>query len=201
MKVLLINGSPHKEGCTYTALQEVAKGLEQNGVETQVFQLGKGAVHGCTACGFCDKEDSCVFENDPANECLRLMRQVDGVVVGSPVYYAGPNGALCALLDRVFYVGGGEFAGMPAAAVVSCRRAGSTASLDRLHKYFTISNMPLVSSQYWPMVHGSSPADVRQDEEGLQIMRRLGHNMAHMLHTKQPIPAFDEPRARTNFIR
>lgn len=203
MKVLLINGSPHADGCTFTALSEVAKVLEAKGIETQIFHIGKSPVRGCIACGACGKLKKCAFDDDPANEMLRLMQEADGIIVGSPVYYAGPNGALCALLDRVFYAGG-NFAFKPAAAVVSARRSGTTAAFDRLNKYFTINRMPVVSSQYWNGVHGFTPDDVRKDEEGLQTMRTLGHNMAWLLKSiangKQPAPAI-EPMQPTHFIR
>lgn len=203
MKVLLINGSPHENGCTYTALSEVAKVLETEGIETQIFQIGKKPVRGCIACGACGKLGKCAFDDDPANEMMRLMQEADGIVIGSPVYYAGPNGALCALLDRAFYAGSG-FEFKPAAAVVSARRSGTTATFDRLNKYFTINRMPVVSSQYWNGVHGSTPDDVKKDEEGLQTMRTIGYNMAWMLKSiadgKQPLPTI-EPFNRTNFIR
>lgn len=204
MKVLLINGSPHKEGCTYTALAEAAKALQAQGIQTQFVHLGTAPVHGCIACGKCQTLKRCVFEDDPANTWLAALREADGLIIGSPVYYAGPNGALCAVLDRMFYAGDAFFAGKPAAAVVSCRRGGSTAALDRLIKYFTVANMPVVSSQYWNMVHGTTPEEVRQDEEGMQIMRRLGTNMSWMLnalHKEGELPSLDEPPARTNFIR
>ena len=203
MKVLLINGSPHENGCTYTALSEVAKVLETEGIETQIFQIGKKPVRGCIACGACGKLGKCVFDDDPANEMMKLMQEADGIVIGSPVYYAGPNGALCALLDRAFYAGSG-FEFKPAAAIVSARRSGTTASFDRLNKYFTINRMPVVSSQYWNGVHGSTPDDVKKDEEGLQTMRTIGYNMAWMLKSiaegNQPLPTI-EPFNRTNFIR
>ena len=203
MKVLLINGSPHEAGCTYTALCEVAKTLNAEGIETQIFQIGKTPVRGCIACNACSKLGKCVFDDDPANEMLELMREADGIVVGSPVYYAGPNGALCALLDRVFYAGGG-FPFKPAAAVVSARRGGTTAAFERLNKYFTMNRMPVVSSQYWNGVHGFTPDDVRQDKEGLQTMRTLGYNMAWMLKSiavgNQPTPMI-EPWQPTHFIR
>lgn len=203
MKVLLINGSPHKNGCTFTALNEVAKTLESEGIETRIFHIGKSPVRGCIACGACARLGRCVFDDDPANEMIKLIQESDGIVVGSPVYYAGPNGALCALLDRVFFAGSG-FEYKPAAAVVSARRAGTTAAFDRLNKYFTINKMPVVSSQYWNNVHGLCADDVKGDEEGLQIMRTLGRNMAWMLKCiadgKTPVPA-PEPRISTNFIR
>ena len=203
MKVLLVNGSSHKNGCTYTALSVVAKALEQDGIETEIFHIGTKPVRGCIACGSCRKLGHCVFTDDPANELSEKMQTADGIVIGSPVYYAGPNGALCALLDRAFY-SGSDFAFKPAAAVVSARRSGTTATFDRLNKYFTINQMPVVSSQYWNCVHGHCPEDVMQDLEGLQTMRALGHNMAWMLKNiaaggqAHPEP---EDRVATNFIR
>ncbi|MCH5163269.1 MAG: flavodoxin family protein [Clostridiales bacterium] len=204
MKVLLINGSPHENGCTYTALSEVAKTLNAQGIETQIFHIGKKPVRGCIACGGCAKLGKCAFSDDVANEMLELMQSADGIVIGSPVYYAGPNGALTALLDRAFYAGGARLAFKPAAAVVSARRSGTTAAFDRLNKYFTINRMPVVSSQYWNGVHGFTPDDVRKDEEGLQTMRTLAYNMAWMLKNiesgKQPLPQV-EPRKSTHFIK
>lgn len=207
MKVLLINGSPHPRGCTYTALSTVAAQLEKNGLETQILQMGNKAVHGCIACGKCRDTGHCIFEDDPVNEAVDLLREADGLVVGSPVYYAGPNGSICAFLDRMFFLKSAPYAFKPAAAVVSCRRGGASASFDRLNKYFTIARMPVVSSQYWNSVHGNTPDEVRQDKEGLQIMRTLGDNMAWLLKCiaagkaagiAQPVP---EPWEATNFIR
>ena len=210
MKVLLINGSPHEKGCTYTALSEVAKTLNAQEIQTQIFHIGIKPVHGCIACGACAKLGKCVFSDDGANEMLSLMWEADGIIVGSPVFYSGPNGALCALLDRtffadrMFYGDDSKLAFKPAAAVVSARRSGTTATFDRLNKYFTMTRMPIVSSQYWNAVHGFTPDDVRKDEEGLQTMRTLGYNMAWMLknieNSKQPLPEI-EPFKRTNFIR
>lgn len=204
MKVLLINGSPHENGCTYTALSEVASALNSQGVDTQIYHIGRAPVHGCVACGACSKLNRCAFDDDPANEILALMREADGIVIGSPVYYAGPNGALCALLDRAFYASKKSLQFKPAAAVVSARRSGTTATFDRLNKYFTINRMPIVSSQYWNGVHGFTPDDVKKDEEGLQTMRSLGYNMAWMLKNiangNQPLPEI-EPRKSTNFIK
>ena len=204
MKVLLINGSPHEKGCTYTALNEIATTLNSHGIDTQIYHIGNGPVRGCIACGRCNQLGQCAFNDDPANEILSLMRAADGVVIGSPVYYAAPNGALCALLDRVFYSSCGTLLFKPAAAIVSARRSGTTAAFDRLNKYFTINRMPIVSSQYWNGVHGFTPEDVRKDEEGLQIMRTLGHNMAWLLKSiksgKQPFPII-EPGKGTNFIK
>ncbi len=204
MKVLLVNGSPHKEGCTYTALTEVAGALQKNGIDTEIFHIGSKPVHGCIACGRCVELGRCTFDDDVCNELIGRFAEANGIVIGSPVYYAGPNGALCALLDRVFFSSSHKFANKPATAVVSCRRGGATAAFDRLNKYFTINRMPVVSSQYWNMVHGIKPDDVRKDLEGLQIMRTLGDNMAWMLKSmeaaNQMLPE-KEPWITTNFIR
>ena len=206
-KVLLINGSPNKAGCTYTALREVEKSLNKNGVETEIFQLGKGPVQGCTGCGGCGRNGKCVFD-DGVNRLVERLDEFDGLVLGSPVYYASPNGALLAFLDRLFFAAGKKFAGKPGAAVVSCRRGGATAAFDVLNKYFSISNMPIVTSQYWNQVHGNNAEEVVQDEEGMQTMRVLGRNMAWMLkcfalgreHGVE-YPAREEKRVWTNFIR
>lgn len=206
MNVLLINGSPHKNGCTYTALNEVAGQLNKQGIETHILHIGSKPIRGCIACGKCVQTGACIFDDDPVNECVERLKQADGLVVGSPVYYASPSGALISLLDRVFYGKAAPYAFKPAAAVVSCRRGGATASLDVLNKYFTISQMPVVSSQYWNMVHGNTPDEVRQDAEGLQIMRTLGNNMAWMIKSLAaarntvPLPE-QEAHVWTNFIR
>ena len=181
MKVLLINGSPNREGCTYTALNEVASALEKNSVGTEIFHIGTKPVRGCVACLKCREIGKCAFDDDICNDMTQKMLDADGIVVGSPVYYAGPNGALCALLDRVFYSNMGKFKFKPAACVVSCRRGGASAAFDRLNKYFTIAQMPVVTSQYWNSVHGLKADEVRRDFEGLQIMRVLGNNMAWLL--------------------
>ena len=200
--VLLINGSPHKNGCTFTALSEIAAQLEKNGVSSEIVSIGTGPVRGCIACGGCRKKGECVFGDDPANEIARKLAEADGVIIGSPIYYAGPNGALLAILDRVFFSRSGAFDGKPGAAIVSCRRGGASAGFDRLNKYFTISNMPVVPSQYWNSVHGNTPEEVRQDLEGLQIMRALADNMAWMLKALDGVPHPQrEPRVGTNFIR
>ena len=206
MKVLLLNGSPHEKGCTFTALNEVADRLEKNGVQTQFLHIGNKPVQGCTACQGCAKSGYCVFKEDKVNECADLLKAADGFVVGSPVYYSAPNGALCAFLDRLFYRKSKAYAYKPAACVVSCRRRGATASFDRLNKYFTISQMPVVSSQYWNAVHGNTPEEVRQDAEGLQTMRTLGNNMAWLLKcidAAKGVVALPEKEAPvwTNFIR
>lgn len=202
MKVLLVNGSPHEKGCTYTALCEIAVTLEKLGIESEIFHIGTKPVRGCIACGGCSKLGRCAFNDDCANELLSRMQAADGIVIGSPVYYAGPNGALCALLDRAFYADSGLLKFKPAAAVVSARRSGTTATFDRLNKYFTINRMPVVSSQYWNGVHGFTPDDVKKDEEGLQTMRTLAYNMAWLLKNldKSELPTI-EPRKSTHFIK
>ena len=200
-KILLINGSPHETGCTYTALSEVAASLHACGVDTELLWLGTQPVAGCIACGKCYDTGRCVFD-DKVNDLLARAQEFDGMVVGSPVYYAGPAGQLCAFLDRLFYASRGCWSRKVGAAVVSCRRGGATAAFDRLNKYFTISNMPVAPSQYWNMVHGNRPEEVLQDKEGLQIMRTLGKNIAWMINgTKQVCQPQYEPRVSTNFIR
>lgn len=205
MKVLLINGSPHEHGCTDTALCEVAGKLNEHVIETEFLYLGLKPMAGCVACGKCYENGRCTF-NDQVNIVLDKLEEYDGIVVGSPVYYAGPSGQLCAFLDRLFYSSGGRMAGKFGAAVVSCRRGGASSAFDRLNKYFTISNMNVVSSQYWNQVHGFTPEDVRKDLEGMQTMRTLGENMAWLLKNAEagqiagiPKPQY-EPRVATNFI-
>lgn len=202
MKVLLINGSPRREGCTYTALSEVAGALEKNGIETQIYQIGTKPVRGCINCGRCGELHRCVFDDDPCNEIASLCEKADGIVIGTPVYYAGANGALTALLDRLFFSSGRTLTYKPGAAVVSCRRGGASAAFDRLNKYFTINQMPVVSSRYWNSVHGFEPTDVRKDLEGMQTMRALGTNMAWLLKSiaagEGPIP-LGEKMAFTSF--
>jgi multimeric flavodoxin WrbA len=206
MKVLLINGSPREEGCTFTALSEAAGVLAREGIETEVFHIGKGPIYGCSACRSCGKLGKCVYGDDPCNTLAERAKGADGFIIGSPVYYAGANGALCALLDRAFFSNHDAFAGKPGAAVVSCRRGGAGSAFDRLNKYFTINQMPVVSSQYWNAVHGNTPEEVRQDKEGLQIMRTLGANMAWLLKSlaaaRDRVPPPErEKRIGTNFIR
>ena len=209
MKVLLVNGSSNLQGCTYTALSEVAKSLENNGIETEIIQVGKEAIRDCSGCGYCRKNEGCVFKDAIVAEIIEKAKTADGFVFGSPVYYAHPAGRLLSVMDRAFYAGGKYFAFKPAAAVVSARRAGTTASLEAITKHFTINQMPVVSANYWCMVHGAqnSPDDVRKDEEGLQIMRVLGKNMAWLLKCielgkqsgiEHPQP---ENKIATNFIR
>lgn len=204
-KILLINGSPNEFGCTYTALREMMDTFDRYGVEHELLQLGKKPIAGCIACNKCDVDGRCVFD-DKVNEVLARLEEYDGIVVGSPVYYAGPAGQLCAFLDRLFYCSGGRMAGKLAASVVSCRRGGASAAFERLNKYFGISNMHVVGSQYWNQVHGFTPDDVRKDGEGLQTMRTLAQNMAWMLKNMEAgrsagveAPAY-EPRISTHFI-
>lgn len=209
MKVLLINGSPKPNGCTYTALKEVEKALNQAGVETEIFHIGAKAIQGCADCEACSRGGKCVFDKE--DEIVTIARQkvneADGLVVGSPVYFAGPNGNLISFLNRLFYNGSVNCINKPAAAIVSARRAGTTAALDVLNKYFVIRGMPIVPSQYWCMVHGNTPAEVAQDLEGLQIMRTLGSNMAWLLKCIAAgkaagiFPPEREARISTNFIK
>ena len=206
MKVLMLNGSPHEHGCTCTALREAADAIEKRGIETEILWLGKGEVSGCMGCGACRRIGKCV-RNDVVNETAAKLGEYDALIVGSPVYYAGPSGQICAFLDRLFYSAGGKLAGKPGAAVVSCRRGGATAAFDRLNKYFTINCMPIVSSNYWNQIHGNTPEEAKQDAEGLQTMRTLGENMAWLLQCieagrKAGVPAPEAgPKIKTNFIR
>jgi multimeric flavodoxin WrbA len=206
MKVLLINGSPNKEGCTFTALSEVAKALNQDGIETEIIQVGDKVIRGCVACRKCKDTGKCVFD-DIVNEVAEKAKTANGFIFGSPVYYSGMNGTMKSFLDRLFYSGSQHLAYKPGAAIVSARRAGTTSALDQLNHYFTINNMPLVSSQYWNMVHGNTPDEVLQDKEGMQIMRTLGHNMAWLLKSIEAGESTgiekpqQEVRERTNFIR
>lgn len=206
-KVLLINGSGNEHGCTYTALSEVAATLEKEGITTEIIQLGKDPVRDCIGCGACAKLGKCVFDDDLVNRVHEKALEADGFVFGTPVYYAHPSGRILSFLDRLFYSGGGAFAFKPGAAVASARRAGTTASLDVLNKYFTIARMPVVSSNYWNMVHGNTPEEVKQDLEGLQIMRGIGQNMAWMIKCIEAGKAAGisypqtEKKIKTNFIR
>lgn len=207
MKVLLLNGSPHMKGCTFTALSEAAKTLEAQGIETEIFQMGSRAMQDCIACGHCFKAGKCVFDDDGVNVFAEKARTADGFIFGSPVHYAHPSGRVQSFLTRLFFSNGALFAHKPGAVVVSARRAGTTASLDVLAKYLHISEMVQVGSTYWNMVHGNTPEEVRQDLEGLQTMRRLGSNMAWILKCieagrKNGIDApAPEEKVYTNFIR
>lgn len=207
MKVLLINGSPHKEGCTYTALKEVADTLEKEGVETEIFWIGNKPIGGCIACNQCTKIHKCVFD-DSVNICHEKVKNSDAFIFGSPVHYASASGNMTAFMDRLFYSdSGNEFYLKPAAVICSARRAGTTATFDQLNKYLTIKQMPVVSSRYWNMVHGKTPDEVLQDEEGLYTMRVLARNMAYLLKCldagKKAGVALPqaEPNVMTNFIR
>ena len=181
MKVLLLNGSTRKDGCTYFALSEAAKALNAEGVETEIVQMGGVPVRDCVGCNGCAGKGQCVFGDDMVNELIAKAKEADGFVFGSPVYYAHPSGQILSLLDRVFYAGVEGFLHKPAAVVVTARRAGTTASLDVLNKYLLNAEMPIVSSTYWNMVFGPAPELVEQDKEGLQTMRNLGRNMAWLL--------------------
>lgn len=206
MQVLLVNGSPHAKGCTFTALSEIAVELEKQGIGSQIFQLGTQPIAGCIGCGACRKTGRC-FRDDKVNEALALVPEFDGFVFGSPVYYASASGQLESFLDRLFFSGSSLFANKPGAAVVSCRRGGASAAFEQINKYFGMNNMPVVTSIYWNQVHGNTPDEVRQDAEGLQTMRQLARNMAWMLRCFEagkaagvPLPE-KEPVIRTNFIR
>ena len=181
MKVLLFNGSFNPNGCTNAALKEIAKVLNDECIETEILQIGNKPIRDCIACGGCVNKNRCVFDDDVANKWLEKAEQADGFVFGSPVYYAHPSGRLLSFMNRIFYSGSSAFAYKPAAAVVSARRGGTTASLDVIMKHFMINNMPVISSSYWNMVHGNKPEQVEEDLEGLQTMRILGQNMAWIL--------------------
>jgi len=210
MKVLLVNGSPHVHGCTYTALEEVSKTLQAEGIETEIFHIGMKPLSGCIACRKCAELGHCVF-HDSVNEFLELAKNADGFIFGTPVHFASAGGAVTSFMDRVFYSDlcsrNQSFYLKPAASVISARRGGTTATFDQLNKYYTIMEMPIISSQYWNMVHGNSPDEVKKDLEGLQIMRTLGRNMAWFLKCKEagihagvPFPE-REKKIGTNFIR
>ena len=209
MKVLLVNGSPHREGCTYTALREVEKELNNEGIETEIFWIGIKPISGCIACHKCSEIGKCVFD-DVVNEFAEKAKEANGFVFGTPVHYAAASGAMTSFMDRLFYSTFSNqdiFRLKPAATVVSARRAGTTATFEQLNKYYTMTQMPVISSRYWNMVHGSNPEEVKKDEEGMQIMRILGKNMAYYLKcidagkekgVSKPIP---EEITFTNFIR
>lgn len=207
MKVILVNGSPKVKGCTYTALCEVASALEKSGIETEIFHVGTEAIRGCMGCGACKKLGGKCMYNDSVNEFIEKAKTADGFVFGSPVHYAAVSGVITSFLDRAFYAGKSNFEYKPGAVVVSCRRGGASAAFDQLNKYFTISNMPVVSSQYWNQVHGTNPEEVKQDLEGMQTMRTLGNNMAWLLKAIEAgkkigidIPE-KEVKVSTSFIR
>lgn len=205
MKVLLVNGSPNAKGCTFTALSTVAETLNKEGIETQIFQVGRKPIAGCLACRKCHELGRCVI-NDNVNEFTELAKSADGFVFGSPVYFASATGSITSFMDRAFFsLDWSHYRLKPAAAVVSARRAGTTAALDQLNKYFSICQMPVISSSYWNMVHGYTPEDVHRDLEGMQTMRTLGRNMAWFLRCKEagvaagvPLPE-QEKQVFTNF--
>ena len=210
MKVLLVNGSPHKEGCTYTALTEVANQLNKEGIDTEIFWIGNKPLSGCIACMTCVKKHACVFD-DKVNEFLNIAGDFDGYIFGTPVHWGAASRAITSFLDRVFYAdfcgGLNNFYLKPAAAIVSARRAGTTATWDQMNKYFGLMEMPIVSSRYWNMVHGATPEQVKKDEEGMQVMRILAKNMAFFLKCKEvglkngvSLPQREEITF-TNFIR
>ncbi len=206
MKVLLINGSPNEKGCTYTGLKEMEKVFSQNGVETEIVYLGKKAVAGCIGCGHCKKTGRC-FNDDEVNRVGEKLDSIDGIVVGSPVYFAGPSAQVTAFLDRLFVAYGKKMAGKLGTSIVSCRRGGASSSFDRLNKYFSISNMPIVTSQYWNQIHGNTPEEVMKDEEGLQTLRTLAQNFSWLLKCieagkKAGVERGEyESLIKTNFIR
>ncbi len=206
MKVLLVNGSPKREGNTFIALNEVRQVLDGEGIETDLIHVGAKPLQGCMACGACAGLGKCVF-NDLVNEVLEKFKTADGLVVGSPVYYASPAGTLVSFLDRLFYASKFDKTMKVGAAVAVARRGGTTATFDALNKYFTISGMPVASSSYWNNVHGGVPGEAKEDAEGLQTMRRLGKNMAFLLKSIKlgkeqfGLPVLNEPRQMTSFIR
>lgn len=210
MKVLLLNGSPHKNGCTYTALEEIAKTLKEEGIDSEIFQIGI-EVSPCRACYACSRLKKCVVDSDGVNTFVEKCKEFDGFIFGSPVHYASASGGITAFLDRAFFVNalGGHkaFEHKPGAAIASARRAGTTATLDQLNKYFAITQMPIISGRYWNMVHGMDAEEVRQDQEGMQNMRILARNMAWFLKLKEagdkagvPLPKVEQVTL-TNFIR
>ena len=207
MKVILVNGSPHKESTTYAALSEVAKTLGENGIDTEIFWLGTKPISGCLGCAGCKTTKRCVI-NDVVNEFLEKAKEADGFIFGTPVHYASASGAITSFMDRAFYLKGNIFAGKPAATVVCCRRGGASAAFDQINKYYPISGMPMVPSQYWNSVHGINAEQAQLDEEGMQTMRTLGNNMAWMLKCIEAgknagitYPEKEEKPMRTNFIR
>lgn len=211
MKVLLVNGSPHKSGCTNRALEEVAATLQKEGIETEMFWIGNKPIGGCIACKRCVQTGKCVFD-DVVNTCREKAYKADGFVFGTPVHYGAASGNMTAFMDRLFYseLGGNQnkaFYLKPAAAVISARRAGTTAAFDQMNKYFTIQEMPVASSRYWNMVHGAVPEQVEEDLEGLYTMRVLGRNMAYLLKCQEAAKKAGvtlperEPAIFTNFVR
>ncbi len=205
MKVMLVNGSPHENGCTYTSLKEVADTLEENGISTEIHWIGQGDIAGCKGCGYCKTKGKCVI-NDDVNEVSARVEEFDGFVFGAPVYYSGVAGQMNSWMDRFFYVNSKKMGGKVAASVVNARRGGNSASYERLNQYYLICGMIVPGSQYWNMTHGFTPDDVRKDKEGLQTMRTLGRNMAWLLKSidagKKAGLQFPErePFIQTNFV-
>lgn len=205
MKVLLINGSPDPKGCTFTALDIVARRLEEQGIETKLYQIGKKPVQGCMDCGGCAKAGKCVAADDLVNEVSAALETADGIIVGSPVHYGSATGAVTAFMDRLCFSTPASRKRMKfAAAVVSCRRGGATATFDQLTKYFAMNQMPIVPSCYWNMVHGFTPEDVYADKEGVRTMQILADNMAYLIKCKTAanLPLPEEPAmVMTHFVR
>jgi len=206
MKVLLVNGSPNKNGCTHTALEAVAKELNSCGIDTEIFWCGNKPIMGCIGCGKCSASMRCWYDKDTVNEFLAKAETTDGFIFGTPIHFAGPSGFIKPFMDRAFCGKSSLFTNKPAATVVSCRRGGATAGFDDINKYYGISNMPTVPSNYWNQVHGNTPEEVFQDEEGMQTMRRLGQNMAWLLKCIEAgskagvaLPK-EEKKIKTNFI-
>jgi len=206
MKVLLVNGSPHEKGCTYTALCEIAETFKSEGIESEIFWIGNAPIGGCLGCRACYKLGKCVID-DKVNEFTAMIDSTDGFVFGSPVHYAAASGAITSFMDRVFYSSSRRLFMKPASAIVVARRAGTTAALDQLQKYFSLAQMPIVPSKYWNMVHGMTPEQVKEDAEGMQNMRYLARNMAYLLKCRRaadeagvPLPT-QEDKVSTNFIR
>lgn len=206
MKVLLVNGSPRQHGCTYTALREAADALEARNIQTEILWVGNKSVPGCIACGACRTSGSCIYD-DLVNQVSRKLPEIDGLIFGTPVYYGGPSGQILSFMNRLFYSSSKNLSGKPAAAVVSCRRGGASAAFQQMHMHFMMTNMPIVTSQYWNQVHGNTPEEVKQDLEGLQTMRTLAENMTFLLRSIEagrkagvPTPSY-EPKQMTNFIR
>lgn len=211
MKVLLVNGSPHEKGCTYTALAEMKTELEKEGIEANIYHIGTQAIHPCLGCYACRQLGKCIMEKDDVNAFVHMAEQYDAFVFGTPVHYASASGVIVPFMDRVFFSAANAkksvFRHKPATAIVSARRAGTTPTIDQLNKYFQISEMPVISGRYWNMVHGSTPDDVRRDKEGMQNMRILARNMAYFLKCLAAAkaagltpPAVEKPEL-TNFIR
>lgn len=207
MKVILVNGSPHKNGCTHTALEAVAGELEKQGIETEIFWCGVKPTIGCIGCGKCAETNRCWYDNDAVNAFLAKVPEADGFVFGTPIHFAGTSGTIKSFMDRAFCSKMSIYANKSAAAIVSCRRGGAQGGFEDLNRYFTIAGMPVVSSNYWNEVHGNTPDEVRQDLEGMQTMRQLGRNMAWLLHCIEagrtagvPLPE-TEKKIKTNFIR